>query len=182
MIKKDGFTSKERISYLCRMAGILWEDRAYVNMKNFLEMYSLARKDIKYVSNFSSEYNLEYLCNLLFESMASGCRISKNELLCGAYGLLCNGKADDIMEQCMGDIEEYQLEGKIYHRILTELFFDDNLSLNYVLENEMGYSHASFQKKKKEAVLLFYVVFWNKIALLWNNYDVKRVQFEKLVI
>ena len=174
MIKKDGFTSKERISYLCRMAGILWEDRAYVNMKSFLEMYSHARKDIKYISNFSLEYNLEYFCNLLYESMVSGCRISKTDLLCGAYGLLSSGIADDIMDQCMEEIEEFQVEGRIYHKILTELFFDKNISLNYVLESEMGYSHASFQKKKKEAILLFYVVFWNKIAILRENSGVKK--------
>lgn len=169
MTGKNYDVTKDHILCLCRYVGVNYTDKTFKNFKGFLEAYVDMRCVIAQLSVIVDDMELKYEAPKLFDSMIAGEVIPKEIIEGYLIRLAKSGQLFELTNLSMEKVRSFRTEGKLFAEILSHLYFDEKPLRDKDLERNLHLSHATYYRKKKNAIMLFGVYFWGLILEHWSD-------------
>ncbi len=159
----------DQIRLMAKAVGVNCSDKTYGNIKSFLEVYASLKYNLQYLTYNLPSMRVTDLAPELFEAMISEESIPKKRVEELIIQLYRKEKVDALVTKTLDRVKAFYQDGELYQKILYFLYFGENVYPNSVVEKMVGYSHGQYQNKKRQAVMLFGILFWTEIIKNWEN-------------
>ena len=169
MARKRYSTSQDRIKALGSLVGMNYTKKTCDNIKAFLEKYAYFKTDYTILNVDLAETELWKEAPDLFAEMSSSTKINMNKINIFLAVMIRTGQMESLLDYSMKAVRGFEVDGEIYHKILYNLYFSDEILADGEVERLCEYSHTTYHVKKNEAIMLFGITFWSKIYEHWDN-------------
>lgn len=171
MYTSNPSTAERRICRMARTAKINCSEKTFKNFKNILKVYSTTKVDLKVIHYDIPKEEINKIAPELYAAMIADEVIPLDTVGELIEDLFSRGDVSKRIEQTLEDIRNFQKEGKFYYPILKGLYFEDPPRSDKEIQITLKLSRSHYFRKKKNAIFLFGVIFWNSIRLEWENSD-----------
>ncbi len=163
------YKDKDRIERLFCLCGVDNTEKTYENILMFLETYADMMRDMKYFPRPEKNFAAWRSAPELFRAMLGADKISQERIEEFIEDMLSGGGLEDLINSTLEKVLDFSREGEDYHKILLVYYFGETTYRGAIAEEQIGLSHSTIQRKKKLAIKLFGVLFWQNMLTYWNN-------------
>ena len=159
----------KRIKRMARMAGINPSTKTISNVRMFMEVYRDLNRVSGRIKTMVKPISISEACPVLFRGLLQLDEIEEEvveELECR---FIADGWFQNIANEALEDVKDFEEEGLMYHQILDSNYFLDDVEDEDEFMQSMGLSRSVYYSRKREATLLYGTFFWGKLLNEWPN-------------
>ena len=158
------------IENMCGLIGMHYSEKTYNNIVKVLECYRsiLFGKNI-FDYDLIDKMTLEETIPAIYKGFISNEPIS-DEL---TYKIIVHIVNDDelsyIMDTVLNKIKAFDKIGEDYYKIIKGLYCTEAFPIAKNIINDLHIDKSAYAYRKKEAIMLTGVVFWQEFLKFWKN-------------
>lgn len=161
--------AEDLIRLMAAAVGVNCSHKTYFNFKSFLEVYAQLKYNLQYLTYNLPRKGSEDLAPALFEAMISAEVIPKKKVEELIIQLYRKQMIEAQIMKTLSLVKAFYQDGELYYKILDLLYFGETVYSNNEVQRMVGYSRGQYQKRKRQAVMLFGIIFWTEIIKFWEN-------------